>query len=84
MAQLTTHPAEARLRLVLSQEFLRTRLDEEEGGSCGEERSVLRADEGEWRLSKSAISLQNGQTDARVTNAIKYRIARTSRTTEYI
>ena len=61
-AQLT-HPAEARLRLVLSQEFLRTRLEEEEGGS-GEDLSVLRADEGDWRLllSKSAISLQNGQT----------------------
>ena len=59
-----TYPAEVRLRLVLSQEFLRTRLEEDEGGRGEERRSLPRAsDEGEWRLSKSAISLQNGPTD---------------------
>ena len=60
-----TYPAEVRLRLVLSQEFLRTRLEEDEGGRGEERRSLPRAsDEGEWRLlSKSAISLQDGPTD---------------------
>ena len=58
-----TYPAEARLRLVLSQEFLRTRLEEDEGGSGEEPPAAVRADEAEWRLSKSAISLQNGRTD---------------------
>ena len=61
-----TYPAEVRLRLVLSQEFLRTRLEEDEDGGRGEERRSLprASDEGEWRLlSKSAISLQNGPTD---------------------
>ena len=58
-----TYPAEVRLRLVLSQEFLRTRLEEDEGGRGEERRSLRASDEGEWRLSKSAISLQNGPTD---------------------
>ena len=58
-----TYPAEVRLRLVLSQEFLRTRLVEDEGGRGEERRSLRASDEGEWRLSKSAISLQNGPTD---------------------
>ena len=59
---VTTHPAEVRLRLVLSQEFLRTRLappdEEDDDGGSGDLRC-----EGDRRLSKSAISLQNGQTD---------------------
>ena len=60
-----TYPAEARLRLVLSQEFLRTRVEEEDEGGSGEEPpAAVRADEAEWRLSKSAISLQNGRTHA--------------------
>ena len=57
-----THPAEVRLRLGRSQEFLRTRLappdEEDDDGGSGDLRC-----EGDRRLSKSAISLQNGQTD---------------------